>query len=378
MIKRTARRILGITPSLDNIHLDKLNHPFGGGMCAMEAVAYYTNTRHTDKPKNSSVLLTYAVQYLNDSWSDTERQKLIALVPDLAGTREDTMVDVHRFFRAFDVVGRKWLLEVAPQVQPPQAITRQNWRGKEIVDKAATQKAEKIYQRNQHYETLVKTIPVITSVPEANHALEIISSTEFFQAASKIPLAEQRRQNAIVFIESMLAKVHARSKERSMELGAALNNTTRGQSAGIGSDQIIELIRELCQLGQAELDAIKKQEIADAEFKEQKARLELALIAEKERAAALELELAETASLIKEDEEAVAINLVKEDKPAEASALETLKAELLAERTRLQEAQDALAKEKATRIELEGHHAAEAERLTERLAAQTEHSDSLV
>ena len=59
------------------------------GMCLMELVAYLAGEEHTDIPACSSPLLTYMAQYVNDTVSNENRQRLIPLAWELMGTRCD-------------------------------------------------------------------------------------------------------------------------------------------------------------------------------------------------------------------------------------------------------------------------------------------------
>ena len=59
------------------------------GMCLMELVAYLAGEEHTDIPACSSPSLTYMAQYVNDTVSNENRQRLIPLAWELMGTRCD-------------------------------------------------------------------------------------------------------------------------------------------------------------------------------------------------------------------------------------------------------------------------------------------------
>lgn len=57
------------------------------GVCAMEAVAYLAGEEHSARPQCASPVLTVFCFRLNDQWKDDERQKLLAILPRLIGTR---------------------------------------------------------------------------------------------------------------------------------------------------------------------------------------------------------------------------------------------------------------------------------------------------
>lgn len=61
------------------------------GMCVMEMVAWFAGERHSDSPECSCPILTYWAIELNDcAPTDEDRQRLIRLVPMLAGTVDGT------------------------------------------------------------------------------------------------------------------------------------------------------------------------------------------------------------------------------------------------------------------------------------------------
>lgn len=53
----------------------------------MEAVSYLSGEEHSARPQCASPVFTLFIFRLNDQWKDDERQKLLALLPRLIGTR---------------------------------------------------------------------------------------------------------------------------------------------------------------------------------------------------------------------------------------------------------------------------------------------------
>lgn len=58
------------------------------GLCLMEAVAYFADEPHSDRPQCASEALTTFGIGLNDAWDDEWRQRLKPFIPRLVGTRD--------------------------------------------------------------------------------------------------------------------------------------------------------------------------------------------------------------------------------------------------------------------------------------------------
>lgn len=88
-------------------HLDYgSHHDPEGGLCLLEAVAYFAGEPHTDHPKCVSPILGQFGRSLNDALPDDLRQQLIPLIPELPGTADDGL-DEARGYLALD-----WLIRV--------------------------------------------------------------------------------------------------------------------------------------------------------------------------------------------------------------------------------------------------------------------------
>src|SRR4051794_26192086 len=59
------------------------------GVCVMEAVAWFAGEKHDDHPRCVDDTLIRVAIGVNDSMSEAGRQRLIPLIPLLAGTADD-------------------------------------------------------------------------------------------------------------------------------------------------------------------------------------------------------------------------------------------------------------------------------------------------
>jgi hypothetical protein len=75
-----------------------------GGMCLMEAVAWFAGEPWSDHPACTSPVLGSFGRSLNDALPDDKRQQLVPLVPSLVGTAGDGL-DETRSYMALD-----WLI----------------------------------------------------------------------------------------------------------------------------------------------------------------------------------------------------------------------------------------------------------------------------
>src|SRR4051812_4805048 len=74
--------------TLDALELENGSHAAREkGVCLMEAVAWFANEPHSDRPKCACPVLTSFGISLNDRFSAEERQLLKPLIPKLVGTR---------------------------------------------------------------------------------------------------------------------------------------------------------------------------------------------------------------------------------------------------------------------------------------------------
>jgi hypothetical protein len=91
--------------ALNTITLDGGSHEsFEEGHCAMEVVSYLAGLGFTDAPECASkVLRTYTIN-LNDTWQQTDRQRLVPFLPRMVGTAGDGQ-DEARSYLALD-----WLI----------------------------------------------------------------------------------------------------------------------------------------------------------------------------------------------------------------------------------------------------------------------------
>ncbi len=90
---------------LPTITLDEGSHEdFTDGHCAMEVVSWLAGQGFTDAPECASKVLRSFTINLNDTWNDTDRQRLIPFLPRLVGTASDGK-DEARSYLALD-----WLI----------------------------------------------------------------------------------------------------------------------------------------------------------------------------------------------------------------------------------------------------------------------------
>jgi hypothetical protein len=89
------------------MHLDKGSHASREeGLCIMEAVAYVAGEPHSDHPRCACPVIAAFARRLNDRMSDTERQRLVAYIPRLVGSRATRTVERHRAYVAADFAVR--------------------------------------------------------------------------------------------------------------------------------------------------------------------------------------------------------------------------------------------------------------------------------
>src|SRR3954470_6189160 len=68
------------------------------GVCLMEAVAWFANEPHSDRPQCACPVLTSFGISLNDRFSAEERQLLKPLIPKLVGTRSTPEIQTKRAY----------------------------------------------------------------------------------------------------------------------------------------------------------------------------------------------------------------------------------------------------------------------------------------
>src|SRR4029453_3024872 len=90
------------------------------GACFMEFASYLAGERWSDHPSCTHPLLARLARLVNDYTSDSERQRLVELVPDVVGlTSDDVRVDLRIALRA----GLSALPVVAEERQRSMALT---------------------------------------------------------------------------------------------------------------------------------------------------------------------------------------------------------------------------------------------------------------
>ena len=83
---------------LDALHLTRGTHGDPeGGLCLMEAVAFFAGERHSDHPECVSPELGAWGREVNDAMPDARRQELKAFIPDMVGTAGDGRDEVRAF-----------------------------------------------------------------------------------------------------------------------------------------------------------------------------------------------------------------------------------------------------------------------------------------
>lgn len=104
---------------LEGIVLDQGDHmTVEQGMCAMEAAAFLAREPHSSRPKCACPVVTEFVQCLNDA-AGPERQRLVAYLPRLVGSRASEEVTLKRAFKLLNL-GVKKLLPIVPELDEPQ------------------------------------------------------------------------------------------------------------------------------------------------------------------------------------------------------------------------------------------------------------------
>ncbi len=89
------------TLDLDSLILGEGSHAAREkGVCLMEAVAWFANEPHSDRPQCASPVLTSFGIALNDSFPADQRQKLKACIPLLVGTRNAELEQQRIYFLA--------------------------------------------------------------------------------------------------------------------------------------------------------------------------------------------------------------------------------------------------------------------------------------
>jgi len=79
-----------MTLTLDQLTLQSGSHQTReDGVCIMEAVAWLAGETHTDRPQCASSIITNYAMDLNDTWNDTQRQKLIPYIPKIINTKDE-------------------------------------------------------------------------------------------------------------------------------------------------------------------------------------------------------------------------------------------------------------------------------------------------
>ena len=86
-----------MTIDLTTLHLDRGAHSSREvGVSVMEAVAWLAGERHTDHPHTASPVIAAFCRLINDRVGDEERQRLVAYVPRLVGTRAADEIELRR------------------------------------------------------------------------------------------------------------------------------------------------------------------------------------------------------------------------------------------------------------------------------------------
>ena len=86
-----------MTIDLANVHLDRGSHPSrDGDVGVMEAVAWFAGEHHTSHPETVSPVISAFCQLINDRVGDEERQRLVAYIPRLAGSKAAHDVELRR------------------------------------------------------------------------------------------------------------------------------------------------------------------------------------------------------------------------------------------------------------------------------------------
>ena len=94
------------TQTIDQSKLDALQLTRGthgdpeGGLCLMEAVAFFAGERHSDHPECVSPVLGAWGREINDATPTDRRQELKAFIPEMVGTAGDGRDEVRAFMCA--------------------------------------------------------------------------------------------------------------------------------------------------------------------------------------------------------------------------------------------------------------------------------------
>ncbi|HTJ77668.1 MAG TPA: hypothetical protein VL357_01610 [Rariglobus sp.] len=74
----------------------------GKEMCAMQAVAWLAGDKFCDSPKCACPVIRRFVIKCNDSWNQENRQKLVALIPQIVGSKSTPQVERARAYHFAD------------------------------------------------------------------------------------------------------------------------------------------------------------------------------------------------------------------------------------------------------------------------------------
>jgi hypothetical protein len=101
--------VLGLL-GINKLRLAKGSHrDRNQGVCLMEAVAWFADLPHTDRPVCVDPVLGAFGRVLNDRFTDAERQQLVDLIPQLVGTAGDQNLSRRRAYLLVDRVIRQIL-----------------------------------------------------------------------------------------------------------------------------------------------------------------------------------------------------------------------------------------------------------------------------
>lgn len=85
------------------------------GACFMEFASYLAGEKFSDRPVCADPMLTEVAQRVNDSLSDTDRQKLLPLIPRVIGTRQPEGVDVKALYVRLACWAARQVLDLVPE-----------------------------------------------------------------------------------------------------------------------------------------------------------------------------------------------------------------------------------------------------------------------
>ena len=135
-----------MTTTTLNLRTVKLKHGFhtkrAQGLCAMEAVAWLANEKHSDTPQCTCPVIASFVRRLNDRMPDdaARTKHLRPLLKQLIGTRSTTEIEIKRGFIAADFAVRE-ALPMALEARGKKAEAAKLRALGPIVDKASAQRA---------------------------------------------------------------------------------------------------------------------------------------------------------------------------------------------------------------------------------------------